>query len=145
MKLDPALKPYLHHVSTKTNSGYYRARLVGHPFIPSKYFLLHRLTWWHHSGEKPGRVVIHHLDGNRENNLISNLEPQDISQHQVEANLGKKKPGTGKAMRGNSYARRYSDEVYDFVKQNRGILSADQLAEQTGMSRAMVFKIWRKS
>lgn len=32
MKLDPALKPYLHHVSTKTNSGYYRARLVGHPF-----------------------------------------------------------------------------------------------------------------
>lgn len=145
MKLDPALKPYLHHISTKTNSGYFRARLVGHPFIPSKYFLLHRLTWWHHSGKKPGSVIIHHRDGDRENNLISNLEEQGITEHQRMANLGVKKPGTSAAMKGNQYARRYSDEVYEFVHRNRGVLSAEDIAAQTGMSRAMVFKVWRKA
>jgi len=141
--LDPSILPYVSHVSTLSNSGYMRVMIRNHPFIPQKYHLAHRATWWNHTGEDPQGLVIHHKDGNRCNNLLSNLESQGISQHQREANQGKPKSNGPKLM-GNRNARRFSDEEYSQIQSLKGIIPIDQIQSRYRISRTMVYKIWRK-
>lgn len=43
---------------------------------------LHRTVWEHHNGEIPKGLHVHHIDGNRANNQITNLKLIDKSEHQ---------------------------------------------------------------
>ena len=44
---------------------------------------LHRLIWEAYNGELPEDMVIHHIDGNKTNNDINNLEVLSKSDHSV--------------------------------------------------------------
>jgi hypothetical protein len=44
--------------------------------------LLHRVVWEHHRGPIPAGMHIHHIDGNRGNSDIFNLEMVSASDHQ---------------------------------------------------------------
>ncbi len=58
-------------VFTKDKRGYYLSAL---PFYNGRRILLHRYIWAkYNSGSIPDGYVIHHKDGNKENNDISNL------------------------------------------------------------------------
>ena len=50
-----------------TKQGYLRFTLLG------KQWFVHRVIWALHTGEDPGILVIDHIDGQRDNNRISNL------------------------------------------------------------------------
>lgn len=52
---------------------------------------LHRLIWEKANGNIPDGYVIHHKDGNRLNNDLSNLELMELHEHQRLSWLGKKK------------------------------------------------------
>ena len=49
---------------------------------------LHRLIWESYNGEVPEGMVIHHIDGNKTNNNISNLEALSKSTHTTLHNKG---------------------------------------------------------
>lgn len=58
-------------------SGYYRA----HEFGRSKPWLLHRYVMYVAGIEIGKNCEVHHIDGDRSNNLISNLEVMDAIEH----------------------------------------------------------------
>jgi hypothetical protein len=61
-------------VSRQQNSGY----LLVHVCTPIRYaFLVHQLVWVFHKGYPP--VQINHIDGNKLNNRIENLEESNCS------------------------------------------------------------------
>lgn len=60
--------------------------------------LLHRLIYEKYYGKIPKGYVIHHKDGNKVNNDISNLEMIEASKHNKFHMLGKKNPFYGKKL-----------------------------------------------
>lgn len=53
----------------KNNSGYLSIFIAGRGKV-----MLHRYVWEQHNGTIPEKMEIHHIDRNKENNEISNLE-----------------------------------------------------------------------
>ena len=51
-----------------TNGGYMHISIPGRGFYQA-----HRLAWYMHTGEDPGDLMIDHINGERDNNRISNL------------------------------------------------------------------------
>ena len=78
-KCRPKKKP-LQHVEfngrkyTRRNTGYYGCTTESRQ-------LLHRDVWEHHKGPIPDGWDIHHIDCNRENNTIDNLECLPKAEH----------------------------------------------------------------
>lgn len=62
--------------------GYYRSssRYIWRRY-PGTAGYLHRIIWQEEYGPIPGGFVIHHRDGDRENNVPENLEALPISAH----------------------------------------------------------------
>lgn len=56
-------------------NGYY------HAHYGDKVKLLHRVVWEYYNGEIPSNYHVHHIDGNKDNNDISNLELIDSHEH----------------------------------------------------------------
>lgn len=52
---------------TMHKSGYYRVNSLG------KFTFAHRIVWMMHFGDIPADMQIDHVDGNRTNNVVSNL------------------------------------------------------------------------
>ncbi len=67
---------------TLGNHGYYR-RTTGDRE------LMHRVVWMHHNGEIPESVCVHHLDRDRANNKIENLELIGRDEHSSKYNTGR--------------------------------------------------------
>lgn len=65
---------------TKSSNGYMVVRGKG----------LHRLVWETFNGKIKEGCEIHHIDGNKENNSLENLECKNALEHQREHKLGKK-------------------------------------------------------
>lgn len=63
----------------KKPTGYYCAILKKNNIDKERY--LHRAIWVAYNGEIPKGYHIHHKDGNKDNNDISNLELLSVSQH----------------------------------------------------------------
>ena len=69
----------------QTNDGYRLVYAPGHPLADKRHYALeHRLVWHNAHGAIPHRHHIHHIDGNRQNNALSNLvciAPSDHGKH----------------------------------------------------------------
>lgn len=65
---------------------------------------LHRVIWETANGEIPKGYDIHHIDKNRQNNSISNLELIHCSKHRSEHIKGDKNPNYGKYKQCACYA-----------------------------------------
>lgn len=65
---------------TKSKNGYLYIRGTG----------LHRLMWETFKGQIPNGFQIHHIDGNKENNNLENLECENSLEHQRKHKLGLK-------------------------------------------------------
>ena len=64
------------------NGNKYSLRTTGYySSTTSKRGLLHRKVWEHHNGPIPDGMVIHHKDGDKGNNDISNLEMIELAKH----------------------------------------------------------------
>jgi len=62
-----------------------RVALYDHGQETKKRFLVHRLVWEAFNGPIPKGLTINHLDGNRENNHLSNLETATMREQMVHA------------------------------------------------------------
>ena len=60
-------------IPTKGGNGYYHLKLTNNEGI-REHFYVHRLVWTAFIGEIPNGMEIDHLDGNRSNNNLSNLQ-----------------------------------------------------------------------
>lgn len=143
MLIEPCLVPFIKKVST-INSGYARCRISNHPFIPKGYHLIHRAVWWHVTGSEAKGLVVHHKDRNKLNNLYSNLEAQNVSKHQSEANKGKPK-NNGFKLIGNKNAKtipiNLELQVLEFTQEKH---SAYKVGKILGISAQKVYYIWNK-
>ena len=68
----------------KDKFGYWR-----HSIYKSNNILLHRYIWEKHNGSIPEGYVIHHIDGDKSNNNIENLQKLKYSKHLSIHNSGK--------------------------------------------------------
>ena len=70
---------YDRYIFTMDNrTGYY---LSARPIYNNKRIMLHRYVWIKHNGEIPEDYVVHHIDGNKENNNISNFTLMSNYEH----------------------------------------------------------------
>ena len=76
----------------KENSGYYLSAKI---YKNNKRIRLHRYIWEQYNGEIPNNYEIHHIDHNKDNNNISNLEMLTKEEHK----------------------KRHIEEINDYVKE----------------------------
>lgn len=72
----------------KVSKGYYAARLCKEGKV--YYFLVHRLVYETFKGIIPKGLVVDHIDSNRLNNTLDNLQLLTPSENSRKARLGKK-------------------------------------------------------
>lgn len=115
-------------------SGYLRGRCVC-PFTgKNKYALLHHVVWEYSYGIRKQGCHIHHIDGNRLNNTLSNLEILPASEHMRLSNLGLKKPNSGKGKKTAEHRANLSKAHLGkvFTKEHRENLSKALKARAKG-------------
>lgn len=81
---------YIQHIG---NKGYF---LISHLFDKIMTIQVHRLIWIYFNGPIPKNMVINHIDGNKGNNNIDNLEivtPKENAEHASRLVLIKRLPG----------------------------------------------------
>jgi HNH endonuclease len=69
--------------------GYVWVKVENHPAFGTRWVREHHLVWWDHTGERvPEGYVVHHLDEDRENNELTNLELLTEGEHQRRHRIG---------------------------------------------------------
>ena len=86
---------------------------------------LHRVVWEYHNGEIPNGHHVHHVDQDKTNNQISNLECVPASEHLSEHGKQSKHERAlavatehAKAWHGSDEGRQWHKEHYEKTKQN---------------------------
>lgn len=100
---------------------------------------VHRLVAMAFIG-KPYKEMVNHIDGNKENNIVSNLEWATRSENEIHAyNTGLKKSTESHKsaiIKANKDRRSLSDETVRYIRNSEK--SQYKLAEELGISRASV-------
>lgn len=101
------------------SNGYYTISSAKEGFH-KKY--LHRLIWEEYHGKIPNNMAIHHIDGDKTNNKIDNLELLSISKHAELHLKNRNNSRTGKTNpRWKSYARITKQGRNNVGKQKYGL------------------------
>lgn len=87
----------------KFDYPYWRVRVAG----KQQYYNLHRLVWETLRGPIPKGMQVHHIDGNKVNNDISNLTLLPIGAHQALHMKGKPKSEEWKANMSKNWHKIY--------------------------------------
>jgi len=127
--------PHWHGGKYIDSGGYIRVLSKDHKDSDTKgYIKEHRLIWMEHNGDIPDGFCIHHINGNKTDNRIKNLQLLPIPEHNA---IGKK---------GNEYARKYSDRtVLEWVELHRyDKLSYTKISKKTGIDRDVIYKNVKK-
>ena len=98
----------------------------------------HHIVWKKFFGDIPDGFIIHHKDGNKLNNDISNLVLMSLKEH---ARMHAKQMGLGKDRNGIEPTNKTSKDLIERIKNmrvNGALLS--QIAEATGLSYVTVQK-----
>lgn len=100
----------------------------------------HRIVYIHQFGDIPDGMFINHIDGNRSNNRLSNLEAVTPSENALHAfNVIKTKKSYGE---NNPHAKLTEAEVRTIYWEHWGMkLSYKRIAERYGISMMHVWKI----
>lgn len=81
----------VYNISTNRFIGYVNKRGYMQITINKKSYRIHRLIWECVNGEIPPNYDIHHIDGNKLNNSIHNLDMIKNSEHTIKHHLGQKR------------------------------------------------------
>ncbi|NWB47041.1 HNH endonuclease [Pseudomonas gingeri] len=87
------------------SDGYYRMKFQG------RFYRIHRIIYFMHTGTDPAALVVDHIDGNRLNNRIENLRACTVQQNLWNAKGKPKRSGLPKGiekMRSGDYRVRVS-------------------------------------
>lgn len=111
-------------------SGYVRVLNPHHKYADNKgYVKEHRAVWFDSNGDIPNDCCIHHVNGDKTDNRIENLQLLTISEH------------SSIDMIGNEYGRKYSDRtVLEWVEMHRyDKLSYREIAKKIGINHNVVY------
>jgi HNH endonuclease len=107
-----------------------RRRLVG---------FAHRLVWQHAHGDIPKEMQINHIDGNKSDNRLSNLELVTASGNLKHAfAMGLSKPRRGE---GSNWAKFTDATVAALRADRRAGVSVRELQRKYGCSEAHVYRL----
>lgn len=101
----------------KNSKGYILLKDKNHPLSSNRGFVLeHRKVWFDHNGKIPDGMVVHHINGDRTDNRIENLEILTCSQHM------KKHYAEGNKLRESNGTKQYIELTCaicgtDFIRQ----------------------------
>ena len=80
-------RPLLLQWRCGANNCLYRAVRMRDPLGRQKLIAVHRLMWLAFRGPVPHRQLLHHRDGNRDNNALGNLTALPPAQHMALHNI----------------------------------------------------------
>ena len=116
--------------------------------IKDKSYLIHRVVWVLHNGEIPEEMVIDHIDGNKQNNLISNLrcvtasgncrnrkfKASNTGFQSISESLGK-----GNRCRSGNFTVSWTEEIYK--NKSKGFTFGPQsLTREEAFAKALEFR-----
>jgi hypothetical protein len=91
-------------------------------------------------GPKPEGLQVNHIDGIKSNNHYSNLEyvtPLENTRHAWEHGLSKKQLGE------RCSSSKLTSSQVAYIKRNKGIIKAKDLARELGITPSNISQIWR--
>jgi hypothetical protein len=134
MRSAPATVLVAHPVS---RHGYLGVRLSGHGKVET--FAVHRLVALAHLGPRPDGKTINHIDGNKKNNSVANLEycsQAENNQHALHTGLRTNPKGSH-----NGSAKLTESQVAEIKGRLRAGESQAALVRAYGVSRSLISQI----
>lgn len=121
-------------IGTTGSGGYPKISMARSNRKDIVHIQIHRLNWLIRKGDIPDGLIINHIDGNKENPDIDNLEvmtPKGNTKHAVENGLhvgmkGKKNPAV---KIDESKVQRYREKYHS------GLMKTKEIANECGVSR----------
>lgn len=104
-------------------------------------YSVHRLIWQYYNGKIPEGMEINHIDGNKRNNEIKNLEICTSKQNKIHAICIIKTIKCGWKSKLAKYDKKKYKEVIDLIKSNKRLCD---IAKETGMKTPNICKIKKK-
>jgi len=130
-KKEKFLKP------SNTTHGYLKVNLNKNGI--QKTFKLHRLIAEHFIKKIDGKEIINHIDGNKRNNNISNLEWCTHSENIKHAyKTGLKKPKSGNQYTENNKIWKLTKNDKDFIIKNKNNFTQKELAKKFNVSQSTI-------
>ncbi|HBW57840.1 MAG TPA: hypothetical protein DEF27_08565 [Oscillatoriales bacterium UBA8482] len=111
--------------TTRSTAGYRQISCYG------KTFLVHRVVWEAFNGEIPQGLQINHIDGNKANNSLSNLElvtPAENIRHAVKTGLKQ-----GKSAETNSMAKLTNEQYLEIIHDLVNGATNQEVADKYGL------------
>lgn len=122
--------------ATRSKSGYYRISCYGQSF------LVHRVVWEAFNGDIPKGLQINHIDGDKANNSLSNLElvtPAENMRHAVRLGLKKGRPAEKHSM-----AKLTNEQYLEVIHQLVNGATNKEVADNYGLHSRYVSLIRHK-
>ena len=115
---------------TSGDNGYLQVNLYKNK--SSKYFRIHKLVASHFLGEIPAGLTVDHIDGNKKNNSVKNLQFLSRGENAKKANIGKKLS--------NETRERISLKRKGCTSNRKGVILSEQTKQKMRISHKKRFQ-----